>query len=116
MLHVVKTHDGDSIEAMARAHLSPTVRVVSDGLGCFRAVTRIGCGHEPMVAARLGWSEQLPCFRWVNTVLRNIKTAIVSTLKSGNKRYVFRYFLALAAILWVGCIDDVFASMTMQAF
>jgi len=28
----------------------------------------------------------------VNTVLGNIKTAIVSTLKSVNKRYVFRYF------------------------
>lgn len=92
LLHVVKTHDGENIEAMARAHLSPTARVVSDGLGCFRAVTRIGCGHEPMIAAQLGWSERLPCFRWVNTVLGNIKTAIVSTLKSVNKRYVFRYF------------------------
>ena len=92
LLHVVKTHDGENIKAMARAHLSPTARVVSDGLGCFRSVTRIGCGHEPMIAAQLGWSERLPCFRWVNTVLGNIKTAIVSTLKSVNKRYVFRYF------------------------
>lgn len=45
LLHVVKTHDGAEIEAMARAHLEPTARVVSDGLGCFRAVTRIGCTH-----------------------------------------------------------------------
>lgn len=92
LLHVVKTHDGKNIEAMARAHLSPTARVVSDGLGCFRAVTRIGCTHEPMVAAQLGWSERLPCFRWVNTVLGNVKTAIAGTLKSVGKRYVFRYF------------------------
>jgi transposase-like protein len=92
LLHVVKTHDSENIEAMARTHLAPSARVVSDGLGCFRAVTRIGCGHEPTVAAQLGWSEKLPCFRWANTILGNIKTAIVGTLKSVKKRYVFRYF------------------------
>jgi transposase-like protein len=91
LLHVVKTHDGDNIEAMARAHLSPTARVVSDGLGCFRAVTRIGCTHQAMVAAKLGWSEKLPCFRWVNTVFGNVKTSIAGTLQSFSKRYVFRY-------------------------
>lgn len=92
LLHVVKTHDGENIEAMAHAHLAPSARVVSDGLGCFRAVTRIGCAHEPMVAAQLGWSEQLPCFRWANTVLGNIETAIVGTLKSVKKQYMFPYF------------------------
>jgi hypothetical protein len=25
----------------------------------------VGCAHEPMDAAKLGWSEKLPCFRWV---------------------------------------------------
>ena len=62
LLHVVKTHDGENIEAMARAHLEPSAHVVSDGLGCFRAVARIGCTHAPVVAAHEGWSEKLPCF------------------------------------------------------
>ncbi len=92
LLHVVKTHDGEAIEAMARTHLSPTARVVSDGLACFRAVTRIGCTHEPVIAAKLGWSEKFPSFRWVITVLGNLKTAIVGTLKSFTKRYLSRYF------------------------
>ncbi len=91
LLHVVKVHDGDEIEKMARAHLKPSARVVSDGLGCFRAVTRAGCTHEPVVAAQYGHSEKLPCFRWVNTVLGNVKTAITGTLKSVARRYVFRY-------------------------
>ena len=92
LLHVVRTHDGENIEAMARAHLEPSAHVVSDGLGCFRAVTRIGCTHAPVVAAQEGWSEKLPCFRWVNTVLGNVKTSITGTLKHFAKRYVFRYF------------------------
>lgn len=92
LLHVVKTHDGEAIEAMAKQHLAPTARVVSDGLGCWRAVTRIGCTHEPIVAAKTGWSEKIPQFRWVNTIVGNLKTAMVGSMKHVAKRYVPRYF------------------------
>lgn len=82
LLHVVERHD-EAIEAMAVAHLKPTARIVSDGLGCFRSVKKAGCAHEPIIAAREPQqSEKIPAFRWVNTVLGNIKTAIVGTLKS----------------------------------
>ena len=63
LLHAVKAHDCEAIDATARHHLEPTARVVSDSLGCFRAVTRIGCKHEPVVAAKTGWSEKIPAFR-----------------------------------------------------
>jgi len=90
--HVVKAHDGCSIEAMAKTHLALTARVVSDGLGCFRAVTKAGCTHEPVNVTKAdNHGERLACFRWVNTVLGNLKTAIAGTLKSVAKRYVFRY-------------------------
>ena len=93
LLHVVKTHDGEAIEAMARAHLAPDARVISDGLGCFRAVTRAGCRHEPIVAQRASQnSEKIPAFRWVNTILGNLKTTMAGTLKTVAKRYVCRYF------------------------
>ena len=92
LLHVVKAHDGQSIEAMAKTQLDSTARVVSDGLGCFRAVTKAGCTHEPVIAGRAPEQpEKIPAFRWVNTVLCNLKTAIVGTLKSVAKRYAFRY-------------------------
>lgn len=92
LLHVVEAHDGRSVEAMAKAYLAPTARVVSDGLGCFRAVTKAGCSHTAIVAAREPQQpEKIPAFRWVNTVLGNLKTAIVGTLKSVAKRYAFRY-------------------------
>ena len=92
LLHVVERHDGPSIEAMAKAHLAPSARVVSDGLGCFRAVTAAGCRHEVIVTSRAYQRPQkLRAFRWVNTVLGNIKTAIAGTLKSVDRRYVHRY-------------------------
>ena len=92
LLHVVKTHDGASIEAMARKHLAPTARVVSDGLGCFRALARVGCAHEPVnVTKANNHSEKLSCFKWVNTITGNVKTAISGTLKAVRPRYAFRY-------------------------
>lgn len=92
LLHVVASHDGASVETMAKAHLAPTARVVTDGVGCFRSVTKAGCAHTAIVAAREPeQAEKIPAFRSVNTVLGNIKTAIVSTLKSVAKRHVHRY-------------------------
>ena len=92
LLHVVASHDGPSIEAMARAHLEPSAHVVTDGLGCFRAVTAAGCSHQAIVVSRTFQRPQkLFVFRWVNTVLGNIKTSIAGTLKSVAKRYVPRY-------------------------
>ena len=92
LLHVVEGSrrrrdrvDGEGASGAPRRASSP------DGLGCFRAVTKAGCTHAPVVAAQHGHSEKLPCFRWVNTVLGNVKTAIVGTLKSVAMRYVFRY-------------------------
>jgi transposase-like protein len=89
----VATHDGDAIEAMAKAHFAPTARIISDGLGCFRAVIRAGCKHDPVNVTKADKnSEKLECFRWANTILSNIKNAIRSTLKSIAPRYVVRYF------------------------
>jgi transposase-like protein len=93
LLHVVKAHDGPSIEAMAKARLEPTARVISDGLACFRAVTKAGCTHAPVnVSKASDHGEKLACFRWVNTALGNLKTAVAGTLKAIRPRYVFRYF------------------------
>ena len=92
LLHVVKSHDSASIEATARAHLATTARVISDGLGCFRAVTRADCTHEPVNVTKAdNHGEKLSCFKWANTITGNVKTAIAGTLKAVRPRYAFRY-------------------------
>lgn len=92
LLHVVDSHNRKSIKAMAVAHLASTACVVTDGLGCFRAVTKAGCRHVRIVTGRAQQQpEKIPAFRWVNTVLGNVKTAIAGTLKWVSKRYAYRY-------------------------
>lgn len=94
----VAAHDGAEIERIAKARLASTARVVSDGLGCFRAVTRAGCRHEPIIVQRTshGCSEKVPEFRWANTVLGNLKTAITGTFHSIRRPYVPRYLAEFA--------------------
>lgn len=92
LLKVVERHDSASILALAKAHLAPSARVVSDALGCFRAVAEVGCAHEPITVSQARQpSHKIPALRWVNTVLGNLKTAIAGTLKAIDDRYVHRY-------------------------
>ncbi|HUS96132.1 MAG TPA: IS1595 family transposase [Hyphomicrobiaceae bacterium] len=93
LLHLVERHDGASIEAMTHQHFVAGTLVVSDGLGCFRAVTRAGTTHTPIVSAREPeQAEKIPALAWVNTVLCNLKTAITGTHKAIRRLYVGRYF------------------------
>jgi hypothetical protein len=48
--------------------LSPTANVVSDGLGCFKAVTHTAAQHERNVVGSGKLAVQRGEFRWVNTL------------------------------------------------
>ena len=52
--------------------------VISDGLACFRAVTEVGCLHQAVVV-KGRYPNELPEFRWINTVLSNLKTSSSGT-------------------------------------
>ena len=53
--------------------------MLSDGLGCFTAVTAAGCLHEAIVVGQHLLPRELPQFHWVNTVPGNLKTALSGT-------------------------------------
>jgi hypothetical protein len=64
LLHLVERHDGAAIAAMAHQKLTTGTHVISDGLGCFRAVTRAGATHTPIVSAREPEQpEKIPALR-----------------------------------------------------
>ena len=65
----------EAIRDWAKANLVPTALVVSDGLGCFAAVTEAGCTHTPIVVGDRK-PRDLPQFQWVNTILGNLKTML----------------------------------------
>jgi hypothetical protein len=65
--------------------------VLSDGLACFRAVTTANCHHKAVVTGGKHPSE-LPQFRWINTLLGNLKTGFNSTFHAFNfDKYDRRY-------------------------
>ena len=86
----------DAISKWAKASLLPGTCVLSDGLGCFAAVTDAGCVHTVEVVGQRK-PRDLPQFKWVNTVLGNLKTMISGAYKHfGYGKYAHRYLGAFA--------------------
>lgn len=80
----------------ARADLAPSCRVVSDGLACFAGVMDAGCQHQPTVVGARKPSD-LPEFRWVNTVVGNLKTSFSGAYHAFDfAKYGTRYLAAFA--------------------
>jgi len=79
------------IEAFAKRSLDAACTVVSDGLSCFRGVTAAGCTHQPIRTGSGRKAVLTPAFKWVNTALGNIKTAIVGTYRAIRDKHVPRY-------------------------
>ena len=90
-LTVVEGFRLTEIAAWAQQHLSPGTQVLSDGLSCFNGVTAAGCVHEPMVTGGGKAAVERPEFRWVNTILGNIKTALRGTYHAVRPKYAQRY-------------------------
>ena len=78
-LTVVEGFRLTEIAAWAQQHLSAGTEVRSDGLACFNGVTEAGCAHEAIVTGGGKAAVERPEFRWVNTILGNVKNALCGT-------------------------------------
>ncbi len=90
-LTVVEGFRLTEVAAWAQQHLSPGTQVLSDGLTCFNGVTAAGCVYEPMVTGGGKAAVERPGFRWVNTILGNIKSALRGTCRAIRPKYAQRY-------------------------
>lgn len=85
-----------AIADWAKNHLSPGCAVLSDGLACFAAVTEADCQHQAIIVGGRK-PKDLPDFRWINTVLGNLKTSLAGTYHAFNfAKYALRYLAAFA--------------------
>jgi hypothetical protein len=85
----------EAVGAWARENLAPSCTVLSDGLACFRSVTTAGCSREAIVTGGKHPNE-LTQFRWINTLLGNLRTSLSGTFHAFNfhkyaKRYIGGY-------------------------
>ena len=90
-LTVVEGFRTREIAAWAHRHLGTGTSVVSDGLACFHGVTAAGCAHDRIVVGSGKASVERPEFRWVNTMLGNIKSALRGTYHAIRPKYAQRY-------------------------
>jgi len=90
-LSCVKGFSTAALTAWAAKHLEPGSTVVSDGLACFGAVTTAGCVHHPIVTGGGRASVELPAFRWVNTMLGNVKRSLDGTYHAVSAKHLPRY-------------------------
>jgi transposase-like protein len=79
------------IARYAQASLMAGSHVFSDGLACFVGVTEAGCEHSPIVTGGGRQSAQHSCFKWVNTMLGNVKNSLLGTFHAIREKHVPRY-------------------------
>lgn len=75
----------------ATKHISPGSIVVSDGLNCFPGVIDADCIHKAIVTGGGPDSVKIPEFKWVNTMIGNIKSSIRGTYHAVSQKHVARY-------------------------
>jgi hypothetical protein len=86
--------EGFSKTAIARfagATLEAGVHAASDGYRCFSGVTEARCAHTPVKTGSGAKAAKNPRFKWVNTLLGNIKAAMVGTYRAVRAKHAPRY-------------------------
>lgn len=95
-LATVQTFSFAAIADWSQAALSRGCEVISDGLACFRAVAEVGCSHQPVIVNGRHPNEMTE-FRWINTVLSNLKTSFSGTFHALRfDKYADRYLGAFS--------------------
>jgi transposase-like protein len=95
-LSLVKGFRKKEVEKIAKRDIAAGSNVVSDGLSCWPAVEAAGCKHFPITTGSgkqaVGWAP----FKWVNTTLGNIKTAIAGTYHHVSAKHAQSYLSSFA--------------------
>ena len=88
----VKSFSLAEVSSWAKRSLVADTVVVSDGLSCFTAVTDAGCIHQQEVVGKNRKSTEMECFKWINTILGNLKTAASGSYHAFDfEKYGYRY-------------------------
>lgn len=86
----VKGFRRDEVERASKAILSCGALAVTDRLPCFSGVKAAGCRHAP-VRDSGSKAVQDSIFKWVNTMLGNIKSALLGTYRAVRAKHASRY-------------------------
>jgi len=79
------------IIAWATKHLAPGNLVATDGLNCFLGLEEAECQHETIITTGGTEYDEFKVFKWVNTMIGNVKNAIHGTYHAVSKKHLRRY-------------------------
>jgi transposase-like protein len=86
----VKRFTKKHIERLAAGIVARGAHVLTDGLGCFNGLKAAGCTHEVVISGPGRKSAQNPLFKWANTALGNIKSALDGTFRKVSEKHAPR--------------------------
>lgn len=90
-LRRVRAFTSKEIARYAQRSVAPASTVFSDGLACFKAFDTRDCQHIASVTGGGRASVQHPSFKWVNTLLGNVKNSLTGTFHAFHLKHAPRY-------------------------
>lgn len=75
----------------SRKHLTSESIVVSDGLRCFTGIKKAGYSHECIITGGGPESVTIKEFKWVNTMIGNVKNFIRGSYHAISEKHIPRY-------------------------
>ena len=91
VLTAIQSFTEDEIKNWSQEHLEKSSLVLTSDLSCFRYFSEY-CEHEKYGTSRIGEIPADYDFKWINTVLKNVKTAFSGALHAFNfRKYAYRY-------------------------
>lgn len=79
------------IEKWSLSNLDSGCYVVTDGLHCFDAFSNVTKQHISIPMKKDPKTGKKPYFKWVNTILGNVKSFLTGTYRSNKGEYAARY-------------------------
>ena len=90
-LSVVSGFKKQEIKKWAQAHLKQGVHIISDGLACFKSLETVSFKHERTVKMGQKLESYETTFKWVDTMIGNVKNSIRGTCHAIRSKHVPRY-------------------------
>ena len=90
-LSPVRSFTKKEIERWSQTNLDSGCYVVTDGLHCFEAFSNTTKQHFSVPMKKDPQTGKRPYFKWVNTILGNVKNSLTSTYRSRKDTYTTRY-------------------------
>lgn len=79
------------VSSWAQKHIEAGSVITSDGLGCFPGVKDAGCIHISIKTGGGPDSVDIPDFKWVNTMIGNVKNSIRGSYHAISQKHIPRY-------------------------